>query len=418
MLQSEIDAVRFRPWHRLKLSPALEAQFRAGEDGRSGTHIRSWLLVFILFNILSLKLDYEAFGPEAFVVPAFLTLGVFTPVACLAILCLNDRPSPLRRTAAATVTSLLDMAIVLNSARTVPNGHADVYIALAVIVPLVVGLIAALSFRHSLVFCGLAFVLYLGWVVALPQGDLSGNGLPFLVASLILVPIKISFSRERQEKEAFLLRLSLEAKAAELAQANARLKSLSETDALTGLANRRAFGETLAAAWGEAEDWCCVVAVDIDHFKDLNDAAGHPEGDRCLVAVAAALDGPTRAAGGLLARYGGEEFMAFVPTCPPEAALDFGERLRLAVESTDFRYRANGRDRVVTVSVGVTAAHGVTGACGVRPAALLKAADIALYGAKTRGRNRVAACPVQPEAANCDDGSAPGVPAAYSAASS
>ncbi|WP_082483876.1 GGDEF domain-containing protein [Methylobacterium sp. Leaf87] len=418
MLQSEIDANRFRPWYRLSLPPDLEARFRAGDDGGSGTYIRSWLLVFILFNILSLKLDYEVFGPDAFAVPAFLTLGVFTPVACLAILSLKDRPSPLRRTVAATVTSLLDMAIVLNGARTVPDGHADVYMVLAVIVPLVVGLIAALSFRHSLVFCGLSFALYLGWVVALHEGDLAGNGLPLLVASLILVPIKVSFSRERQEKQAFLLRLSVEAQAAELTQANARLKVLSEIDALTGLANRRVFDATLAAAWDRAEDWCCVVAIDIDRFKDLNDTAGHPEGDRCLAAIAAALDGPTRAAGGLLARYGGEEFTAFVPACTPEDALDFGERLRAAVETIGFRYRKNGRDRTVTVSVGITAAHGATRACGVRPSGLLKVADLALYDAKSRGRNRVEARPVLPDAANRDAGPRDGISGAYSDAGS
>lgn len=419
MLRSVLEANRDRPWYRLRLSPDLEKRFHAENGRRSAGFTRSWIFIFIIFNVLSLKLDFEAFGPKAFVVPAFLTLGVFTPVAIGAIVALRGRPSARRVTVAAIAVSLVDMAIVLNGARTVPDGHADVYLVLAVIVPLVVGLIAPLSFRHSLVFCGLAFVLYLGWALILPRGDLAGDGiagggLALLVACLILVPIKISFSREKQEKQAFLLRMILEAQASELADANARLRILSETDALTGLANRRAFDAALASAWSASPAWCAVVALDIDQFKRLNDTAGHPEGDRCLIAVAAALGTCTREAGGFLARYGGEEFMAVFPAREPDEVLALGEALRACVEALGYRYGAEGAGWTVTVSVGVTAAHRTTGSCGVGPSDLIKAADAALYRAKSLGRNRVETETAVPEPANLD-----GEPvAAYSAASS
>jgi diguanylate cyclase (GGDEF)-like protein len=419
MLRSVLEANRNRPWYRLRLTPELEQRFRAENDRRSASFVRSWLLVFIIFNVLSLKLDFEAFGAKAFVVPAVLTLGIFTPVAAVAILALRGLPSARRVTAATIAVSLTDMVIVLNGARTVPEVHADVYLVLAVIVPLVVGLIAPLSFRHSLVFCGLAFTLYLGWVLILPRGELAGDGagtggLEILVACLILVPIKISFSREKQDKQAFLLRLILEAQASKLADANARLQVLSETDALTGLANRRAFDAALASAWDTADAWCAVVAIDIDQFKRLNDTAGHPEGDRCLVAVAAALGARTREAGGLLARYGGEEFMALFPAREPDAALALGESLRATVEALAYGYGTAGAAWTVTVSVGVTAAHGTTVSCGVEPSDLIKAADAALYRAKSLGRNRVEAETTVPRPAN-HDGAAGSV---YSAASS
>jgi len=419
MLHSVLEANRDRPWYRLGLSPDLEKRFHAENDRRSAAFVRSWLVVFIVFNVVSLKLDYEAFGPEAFAVPAFLTLGVFMPVALGMIAALQGRPSARRVTGAAIAVSLVDMAIVLNGARTVPDGHEDVYLVLAVIVPLVVGLIAPLSFRHSLLFCGLAFTFYLGWVLLLPRGEfaghgLAGGGLAILIACLILVPIKISFSRENQEKQAFLLRLILEAQASELADANARLRILSETDALTGLANRRAFDAALAASWSASKAWCAVVALDIDHFKHLNDTAGHPEGDRCLVAVAAALGARTREANGFLARYGGEEFMAVFPDREPDEALALGETLRAAIEALGYRYGADGAGWTVTVSVGVTAAHRRTGSCGVGPSDLVRAADAALYRAKRLGRNRVEAETAVPEPANHDGG----IVAAYSAASS
>ena len=419
MLRSALEEKRTRPWHRLRLSPALEARFRAEPPQNPATVVRSWLLVFVVFNVLSLKLDFDAFGPDAFVIPATLTLGVFVPIAIAAILSLRGEPSALRIATAITATSLVDMGIVLNSARIAPAAHADVYLVLAVIVPLSVGLIAPLSFRHSLVFCGLAFTLYLGWVMALPRdslagGGLFGYGLPLLVASLVLVPLKISFSREQQEKQAFLLRLALEEQAAELEAANARLKRLSETDVLTGLTNRRAFDATLAADWDAAEGWYAVIAVDIDHFKRINDTAGHPEGDRCLVAIAAVLDGRVREAGGLLARYGGEEFMALLPGRSPDEALGLGEGLRAAVEGLALRYGPEQAGWIVTASVGVTVAHGAAGRCGVGASDLVAAADRALYCAKNLGRNRVAAATVLPQPANGAGGSV----ALYSAASS
>ncbi|SFG97935.1 GGDEF domain-containing protein [Methylobacterium gossipiicola] len=418
MLRGLLDVDRFTPWAGPRLPGELEERFRAEAGQSSAAFVRFWMGVFILFNVLSLKLDYDAFGPEGFSVPVVLTLGVFLPVALAGIVMLGGTPSPRRVTGVATVVSLVDMAIVLHSAETAPRGYAEGYLVLAVIVPLVIGLISPLSFRHSFVFCGAAFVLYLGRVLLLPSGnfvgDATANGLPLLVACLILVPIKIAFSRERQERQAFLLRLTLELQASELAAANTRLRILSETDALTGLANRRAFDASLAAAWDAAETWCAVVAIDIDHFKRLNDTAGHPEGDRCLVAVADILGAVTREAGGLLGRYGGEEFMAMVPVREPDEAVILSERLRAAVEALAYRYGPEDDPTMVTVSVGVTIAHGATGTCGLGPLDLVKAADAALYRAKRLGRNRVETGVTVPRSANRDGGPV----AVYSAASS
>ncbi|MCC0809315.1 GGDEF domain-containing protein [Methylobacterium sp. W2] len=391
-MPSSIEVGLSRPWHRLRLPQHLEAQYHAEDVPPRGLYMQSWLLIFVLFNIISLKIDFDLFGRDAIAVPAGLTVGVFIPLALGWIVALRGRPSLRRQGAAATITSLADMAIVLNSARIVPQEHADTYLILAAIVPLVVGMISPLSFRYSLWFCGLAFLLYVGFVFMSGFGPEGHTGVPLLVAALILVPIKLAYSREWDRKKSFLLGLREREQADELARACAHLTILSETDPLTGVANRRLFTEQLEDHWELAatgHEWFGVILVDIDHFKRLNDTAGHAEGDGCLVSVADTLTRDLARWGGLVCRYGGEEFAAFVPRATAETIQDVGESLRLAVMDLAIPHPGLQDGGVVTVSIGVTAAHGATRHVGLSASQLLRAADAALYAAKKVGRNRV-----------------------------
>ncbi|AMB45346.1 diguanylate cyclase [Methylobacterium sp. AMS5] len=391
MLQP-IEAGLSRPWYRLKFPDALEAQYRTETARQSGRYVQSWLAVFTLFNLLSLVMDREVFGPEGFVVPLAMTLGVFCPVALAAIVSLRGRPTMVRISAAVLATALVDIVVVLNSARLAPAPHADVYIIIATIVPLVVGLIAPMPFRHCLWFCGASFALYGGLVLAFGLCNPERSGLPLLVSGLILVPLKLCYSREWEARKTFLIGLRMKLQGEALARANARLTVLSETDSLTALSNRRHFSERLEAAWdlaGERDAWLGVILIDLDHFKLLNDTAGHADGDLCLVAVAEALQASVAAHGGLAARYGGEEFVALLPDADPSAARSAGEAIRAAVTDLAIRHPGLPAGALVTVSVGTTAGRGRTRDFGIQAADLLKAADFALYAAKNEGRNRV-----------------------------
>ncbi|MEH3117691.1 MAG: diguanylate cyclase [Methylorubrum populi] len=391
-MPSPIEAGLSRPWYQLRLPDALEAQFRADTARQSGFYVRSWLAVFTLFNVLSLVMDRDVFGPQGFAVPLAMTLGVFCPVALAAIVSLRGRPSTVRISAAALATVLVDIAVVLNSARLAPAPHADVYVIIATIVPLVVGLIAPLPFRHSLWFCGASLALYTGLVVGFGLGGPERSGLPLLVAGLILVPLKLSYSREWEARKTFLIGLRVKLQAEALARANARLTILSETDSLTALSNRRHFSERLEEAWrlaAQEDAWLGVILIDIDHFKLLNDAAGHAEGDRCLVTVAAALQASVEVWGGLAARYGGEEFVVLLPETDQPTVRAAGEALRAAVADLAIRHPGRPAGTTVTVSVGVTAARGRTQELGIQARDLLRAADFALYAAKNEGRDRV-----------------------------
>lgn len=160
----------------------------------------------------------------------------------------------------------------------------------------------------------------------------------------------------------------------------AELARQASSDDLTGLLNRRAFEGRLAEEVGRAkhEDLPLSVALlDLDHFKAVNDAHGHPAGDRVLVAAAKRLRGVARAADHL-ARVGGEEFAWILPGTDAIDAFEAVERARHAIVDTPF-----GELGPVTLSIGLCQLADA-GSAGE----LYRLADVALYAAKSHGRNR------------------------------
>ena len=168
-----------------------------------------------------------------------------------------------------------------------------------------------------------------------------------------------------------------------------QLDVLTRVDALTGVANRRAFDQALQAEWSRARrsgQGMALLMVDIDHFKEFNDRFGHPLGDACLRAVATALSGCATRGSDVVARYGGEEFAVVVSGTTRDGALALAETMRLAVEQLRLATADPTGSVGVTISIGV--AH-VAQIASADPAALLAATDAALYDAKRAGRNRV-----------------------------
>jgi diguanylate cyclase (GGDEF)-like protein len=180
----------------------------------------------------------------------------------------------------------------------------------------------------------------------------------------------------------------------ELQAAREEAERLARTDVLTGLANRRQLGEELERELDRARregTSLGLLLVDVDHFKLLNDDAGHAAGDDVLVAVARGLAGGVRAYD-LVARVGGDEFAVLAPGVPDIDALH--ELAAHAVRHGAIGSAASGHG--VTVSVGAS-----LGDAGSDAAALLAAADRALYAAKGAGRNRAivatGGAPLRPE---------------------
>ena len=157
------------------------------------------------------------------------------------------------------------------------------------------------------------------------------------------------------------------------------VQRMADTDALTGVANRRTFEAAMereVSRSARSGEELTLVLLDLDHFKSLNDSFGHQAGDEMLRKVGAVLSDACRASD-TPARYGGEEFALVLPTCGKAEAFETAERLRDLIAAVD-------SPRPITVSAGVATypLHGVTASD------LVKAADEAMYESKAEGRNR------------------------------
>jgi len=164
------------------------------------------------------------------------------------------------------------------------------------------------------------------------------------------------------------------------------LRRRSETDALTGIANRRRFHQALEIECirsRRSRAPFSVLMIDLDYFKEVNDRFGHPAGDEVLRRVSERLVDSLRKTD-LVARYGGEEFAVLLPETSEDGARVIAERIRVAI--CEEPVEVEGARIIVSASVGVSS-HGSDEVA--HPEILLKEADLALYRAKATGRNRV-----------------------------
>lgn len=221
----------------------------------------------------------------------------------------------------------------------------------------------------------------LGWYL--------GRGYGLFAASFLLIVLLV----ENGTHYARLVQVSIE-----LGAANRALELMSLHDALTGLPNRRFFDGYLADQAAIARRngrSLALIICDIDAFKSFNDRYGHPAGDVCLQKVAAALTACCRRPADRAIRHGGEEFALILPDINLAGAMRVGEAVREAVAALNIADADSSGARILTLSGGIAViepslSHSVD--------ELIAAADMALYRAKSLGRNRMVCA--EPVAAN------------------
>lgn len=173
----------------------------------------------------------------------------------------------------------------------------------------------------------------------------------------------------------------------------ARLLRSGHTDFLTGWHNRRylqlRLKEELARARRDQTSLVCLM-LDIDHFKRINDTYGHAAGDAVLREIAHRIEAQVRASD-VAARYGGEEFVVLLPATDSASAALLAERIRTAISATPIAI-GDDKDVVITTSIGIAASAPDAGDDDLKTVgeSLLARADVALYRAKSAGRDRVA----------------------------
>jgi diguanylate cyclase (GGDEF)-like protein len=172
----------------------------------------------------------------------------------------------------------------------------------------------------------------------------------------------------------------------------ARLLRSGFTDVLTGWNNRRYLSvrlvEELARARRDRSGLVCLM-LDVDHFKSVNDTWGHAAGDTVLRELAQRIESQVRASD-VAARYGGEEFVVLLPDTEVASARLLAERIRKAISATPFDL-PSGETVTVTASIGISEVHPDHGEADLKTVgdSLVARADVALYAAKSAGRDRV-----------------------------
>ncbi len=181
----------------------------------------------------------------------------------------------------------------------------------------------------------------------------------------------------------------LEQKVAErteqLQESVSKMKTMAETDHLTGLANRRRFGELLGRYFAEAMRYgfdltCCMC--DLDHYKELNDTLGHQCGDEILVISADVIREALRSSD-IAARYGGDEFVLLLPHTSVDRGMSVAQRIRREMITAG---NVSGHVRPVTMSIGIAS---ISANNADSADALVAMADRALYEAKARGKDQI-----------------------------
>ena len=175
----------------------------------------------------------------------------------------------------------------------------------------------------------------------------------------------------------------------QLQDAYKAVEALAATDALTGLANRRHFDQTLAAEWRRSlrdRTPLSLLMIDADLFKLYNDTYGHTRGDNCLKQIAEAAQDAVNRPGDVVARFGGEEFAVILPNTDRAGAMQMGVEILAATRDRQLPHSASPRG-IVTVSVGCAT---MVASFGQHVVNLVEGADDALYEAKNRGRDQLA----------------------------
>ncbi len=198
----------------------------------------------------------------------------------------------------------------------------------------------------------------------------------------------LAYATDHQHRENYLQSCLIELTRLKMVDQAKQLETLSQRDALTGLANRRHLDEVITSEWNRSIRYktpLTVMMIDIDYFKHYNDTLGHQEGDRCLKIIADSLAKCASRSGDLAARYGGEEFLLLFSTTDREHAVTQAERLVHLVRELAIPHPASPVAEYVTISIGV--------ACTIpelheQSSDFIKKSDAALYKAKTTGRNR------------------------------
>ena len=360
----------------MRFPRSLERRFEADTGpARSRELIVRSLLGLALFNVFLLS-DW-ALMPDTFGSAMLMRLGIVTPLALMLLVITALNPPPVFRegvqAAIVVMASMIPPVLILTSESPWREaGHHGI-----LLVVMFATMIQRIRFWYVLVAVIAIEGIYIATLANLP-GIAAPPALSYnmVFAGGVIFSLVASYNLEHEQRLAYLLGLRDRI-------TNSELETISRSDPLTGLGNRRSLDEAFEALRGEPE--VAVLLLDIDHFKIYNDSQGHQAGDACLKQIADIISAELHDGTDAAFRFGGEEFLVLMRRENLANALLVAERIRAAIEKARIPHPAIPMG-VVTASLGAASSFGNP---QTEPEDLVAAADAALYAAKRDGRNRV-----------------------------
>jgi diguanylate cyclase (GGDEF)-like protein len=359
----------------LRFPLSLENEFRQNHLERMRSRVRAWQTSLLILGMAALVVGMLLHGGVEFNVANSLQVFVLLPTcAAIASVSWSKRYERDYLRVAVMANAVIAVLASLIVVQTIHDGRPEGLVFLTTNAMAVFFLTGLLFFDACLVNLLALFSFALaGAVVGLPLPTLIYDTV--VLATVIAVGAIAMFGVEQTNRRFFLERCVL--------------GDLAERDGLTGLRNRRAFDEQLLRVWQQSlrdRGSMAVLMIDLDYFKNYNDAYGHQSGDACLTQVAQMVQRHARRPLDLAARYGGEELAMVLYQVTSEQALLIAEQIRDSIGKMRIEHRAAAGRGVVTVSIGVCSAEI---SFDRTPEMLLQQADEALYAAKLAGRNSV-----------------------------
>lgn len=347
---------------------------------------RALVALLLLFNIFWFEQIWAA--PEIMVLSGFLRFGLLTPAVLLFVRL--DRRDKLGRYYALCLLSLIIAPSAITGMLCV---RTTSLVALHDInaMPLILLLSSTAirmpprEFLLNTVITPAIFIVSMSFCPIWPHTEIVSFSL--IEVCVAIAAMGFNLQLEWRDRRMFLLTAAERIMRSRLAAANQGLVRETLTDALTGIANRRCFDDTIALVWqrgAAAHTPVGLIMADIDYFKAYNDFYGHQGGDDCLCRVASRIASLVREED-VVTRYGGEEFTIILPNASPETVLAVAERVRAGVEMLGIEHAGINPSGVITLSLGL-ASLWPNASNNVRD--LIAMADADLYDAKRSGRNR------------------------------
>lgn len=381
--QGYASLLSLAPW----FPPALERKFDADTRRARSRDLVLMIGLGTFFYLLSTLTDF-AFVPDIGFDGLVLRLATL-PVLAAAMFYVpkmrSTRREALVAIVAITVVGTLTLIPFFSDTQ-----HAAFAFTTAMLALVYANTTLGLRFSKACAFTALSCLLIIAMAL-LHSHEASPVGWAITLQVVVAGAFSLlaNYRIERNARLGYLLNEREALRLAALAADREQLRTLSNTDALTGLGNRGSFNRRCAAAFADPDNYgtdAALLMIDVDHFKQFNDHYGHLAGDDCLRVVARQISNTIRGTDDIVARYGGEEFVVFLRGVSLSSAETLAKRLCTAVCELDIPHLGRGDDTShVTISVGVATTMVDSSNSFLE---LIAAADRALYTAKRKGRNR------------------------------